>query len=63
MFGLTKREQFWKAQQLAMESLMSFKVELSRIEAKALVDATELARLRTENTDLRVALQSHQEGK
>lgn len=58
MFGLTKREQRWKAEQHAAEVLAGLAaVEIrgaadARI-AEAQVDASELARLRAENAELR----------
>ena len=54
MFGLTYREQRWKAEQQAAESLVVLArcVTDARI-AEAKVDASELARLRIETTELR----------
>ncbi|MFN8756582.1 MAG: hypothetical protein ACK5YB_13710 [Burkholderiales bacterium] len=58
MFGLTKREQRWKAEQQAAEVLAGLVavairgVTDARI-AEAQVDADELTRLRTENAELR----------
>lgn len=58
MFGLTKREQRWKAEQQAAEVLAALAGTALRAAAEvriaeAKTDADELARLRTENTDLR----------
>jgi hypothetical protein len=58
MFGLTRREQRWKAEQQAAEVLAGLAavairgVTDARI-AEAQVDANELTRLRTENAELR----------
>lgn len=57
MFGLTKREQRWKAEQKAAETLLGFVscVAHSAAEvraAEALADSSELARLRQENVSL-----------
>ena len=58
MFGLTRREQRWKAEQQAAEVLAGLAavairgVTDARI-AEAQVDAAELTRLRAENADLR----------
>ena len=54
MFGLTYREQRWKAEQQAAELLVVLArcVTDARIE-EAKVDASELARLRIENIELR----------
>lgn len=61
MFGLTQREQRWKAEQKAAETLAAFaavavkaKADIAVAEAK--VDADELARLRVENAELRLLL-------
>ncbi len=58
MFGLTQREQRWKAEQKAAELLVA--VAIAAIEANARVAeaeaATELERLRTENAKLREEL-------
>ena len=58
MFGLTKREQQWKAEQQAAETLTAFAGVVLQAGApirvaKAQTDAAELARLRTENAELR----------
>ena len=58
MFGLTKREQRWKAEQQAAEVLAGLAAVVIRGEADARVaeaqtDAAERARLRTENAELR----------
>jgi cell shape-determining protein MreC len=57
MFGLTKREQRWKAEQQAAEALLGFGAvvigELAAIKvAEAKADANELKRLRLENAEL-----------
>ena len=58
MFGLTNREQRWKAEQQAAEVLAGLVavairgVTDARV-AEAQTDAAELARLRTENAELR----------
>jgi hypothetical protein len=58
MFGLTRREQRWKAEQAAAEALIPFAIAAVNAAAtvraaEAQVDAVELASLRTENTNLR----------
>lgn len=58
MFGLTKREQRWKAEQHAAEVLAGLAAVAIRGAAdariaEAQVDASELARLRAENAELR----------
>lgn len=58
MFGLTKREQRWKAEQQAAEVLAGLAAAAIRGAAdvriaEAQVDASELARLRAENAELR----------
>ena len=58
MFGLTKREQRWKAEQLAAETLTAFaggalQAAAQIRVAEAQTDAAELARLRAENAELR----------
>lgn len=54
MFGLTKREQRWKAEQQASELLVHFAVATVRSLAEANSDAAELKRLRAENETLRL---------
>ncbi len=60
MFGLTRREQRWKAEQQAAELLVGFAStvapERRRAVAEAMADATELQRLRAENAELRTML-------
>jgi hypothetical protein len=61
MFGLTKREQRWKAEQQAAELLVGFASTVARAAAdvsvaEAMADATELQRLRAENAELRTML-------
>lgn len=51
MFGLTKREQRWKAEQQAVDSLFNFAVEISRVQLEA-----ENAQLRQENASLKERL-------
>ena len=58
MFGLTRREQRWKAEQQAAEVLAALAGTAIRAAAdvrvaEAKADAEELARLRTENGELR----------
>ena len=58
MFGLTKREQRWKAEQQAAETLAGLAAVAIRGAAEvrvaeAQVDAAELSSLRTENANLR----------
>jgi hypothetical protein len=58
MFGLSKREQRWAAEQRAAELLTSvataaIQAAASVEAARANVDAAELERLRTENAELR----------
>lgn len=58
MFGLTKREQQWKAEQRAAEVLATLAGIVLRAAAdvrvaEAKTDAEELARLRAENGELR----------
>ena len=58
MFGLTRREQRWKAEQQAAEALAGLVAVVIRGEADARIseaqtDAAELARLRAENAELR----------
>lgn len=58
MFGLTKREQRWKAEQQAAESLIGLIGSLGKAAAEVRVaeaqaDARELERLRVENATLR----------
>ena len=58
MFGMTKREQRWKAEQRAVETLAALAGTMARAVAdvrvaEAKTNADELARLRTENADLR----------
>ena len=58
MFGLTKREQRWKAEQQAAEVLAALAGTALRAAAdvrvaEAKTDAEELARLRAENGELR----------
>jgi nitrate reductase cytochrome c-type subunit len=61
MFGLTRREQRWKAEQQAAELLVGLAATTVRAVADARVaeaqtDATELARLRAENATLRALM-------
>ena len=61
MFGLTKREQRWKAEQKAAELLVDLARTVIRARteveiAEAHTDAAELKRLRSENEKLRVAV-------
>lgn len=58
MFGLTKREQRWKAEQRAAEVLAELAAVVIRAESAARIaeaqnDAAELIRLRSENDELR----------
>ena len=58
MFGLTKREQRWKADQQAADTLVSLVVGIVKSAAEiriaeARTDADELARLRAENIELK----------
>lgn len=51
MFGLTKREQRWKAEQRAMETVLKTAVEIATVAA-----AARLAELEAENAKLREEL-------
>ena len=51
MFGLTRREQRWKAEQKAAETVLGFAAAVAQ--ASASVDADELKRLRADNERLR----------
>lgn len=61
MFGLTKREQRWKAEQQAAELMVGRAATTVRAAAdvraaEAMADAAELQRLRAENAELRTML-------
>lgn len=61
MFGLTRREQRWKAEQQAAELLVGLAATTVRAAADvrvadAMTDAAELLRLRAENAELRTML-------
>jgi hypothetical protein len=61
MFGLTKREQRWKAEQQVAEVMaglaaVSIRGEADARVAEARTDAAELARLRAENATLRALM-------
>lgn len=57
MFGLTKREQRWKAEQRAVETLCGFAAEVVRAQADVRIAEAlaEVERLRKENAQLRAA--------
>lgn len=61
MFGLTRREQFWKAEQQVAEALAPVLVAAVHANAQirvaeASIDANELTRLRAEVAELRAML-------
>jgi hypothetical protein len=65
MFGLTRREQRWKADQQAAELLVSLasvaikaraEIDVAEANAKAVADAKELEELRAANLQLQAAL-------
>lgn len=66
MFGLTRREQRWKADQQAAELLVSLasvaikaraEIDVAEANAKAVADAKELEELRAENLRLKAAIE------
>jgi hypothetical protein len=68
MFGLTRREQRWKAEQEAATLLVALatsaiearaKIDVAEANAKAVADALELERLRAENLRLQSELDKH----
>lgn len=64
MFGLTKREQRWKAEQQAMESLIGLVVALAEAESRARIAeaaAKKQAALRQHNGDERLPSEARDE--
>ena len=66
MFGLTKREQRWKADQAAAELLVSLasvalkaraEIDVAEANARAVADAKELEQLRAENLRLKAEME------